>query len=158
MVTANDIHPLAYPDGWPKPPSTLEIIGRWIPVLGWMVSAALESRRLRPGSVAILEQLQRRAEIPEEVWPDAHRADVAKRIIQCCTAACCWDHPRFAPRDPFEIIIQWQTGDLCELEAVMNIEDAFSLKMDDNTVQTLLRMTLLEVVDYVIDHSSGAAI
>ena len=40
----------------------------------------------------------------------------------------------------------------------MNIEDAFSLKMDDNTVQILLRMTLLEVVDYVIDHSSGAAI
>ncbi len=40
----------------------------------------------------------------------------------------------------------------------MNIKDEFSLKIDDSKVQTQLRMTLLEVVDYLIDHSSGLAI
>ena len=154
MVTDKDIRALAYPDGWPKPPSKLELIGRWIPVLGWIVSAELERRRLQLGELAILEQLRRRSEIPDEVWPDANRAKVAKRIIQCCTAACSWDPPRFAPADPFEIIIKWRTGDLCELEAIMNIEQEFSLKLDDQTVETLTHMTLLEVADYVIDHLS----
>jgi hypothetical protein len=68
MVTDKDTRALAYPDGWPKPPSKLELIGRWIPVLRWIVSAALERRRLQPGELAILEQLRRRSEIPDEVW------------------------------------------------------------------------------------------
>lgn len=157
MESAEAVPPLAYPNGWPSPPSKLELIAWRIPVLGWFVAATLENRRIRPGVLAILEQLGRRGEMPDQIWPDARRADIAKRIIKCCTAACSWEHPRFAPYDPFEIMIEWRTGDLCEVEAIMNIEEEFSMKLDDQTVERLTNMTFLEVVEYVIGQLRSSA-
>lgn len=153
MSTSHEIPPLSYPIGWPKPPSKLERVGLWIPIFGWLLSSMLERNRLRPGILAILEQLDQRPEIPDGVWPDSLRADVAKRIIYCCQEACDWPHPRFAPHDPFEILIELQIGDLCELDALMRIQKEFSLKLDDDTIQALLTMKLREVVEYVISKS-----
>jgi hypothetical protein len=157
MRTTPDFPPLRYPEGWPQCPSLLERIGLWIPVVGWIVSNQLEKRRLIPGESAILDQLAARPDIPGNVWRDNDQADIANRIIECVTSECEWPHPRFAPNDPFEILIQWRTGDLCEVAALMNIEREFGMSLDDKTIDRVVRMTFGEVVDFIAASSRKVA-
>ena len=144
---------LAYPTGWPLPPLRVELLARWIPVLGWIVSATLEHRRLAPGDRHIERQLSERHPIPRAVWgDDSRRAITAQEIVKCCTDAIGWRNPGFVPQDPFEIMICLRTGDLCEVDAIRRIERAFAVKIDRKKVLKWYeeQTTFADIVDYIL--------
>lgn len=150
--------PLAYPAGWPTPASRVELLGRWIPVFGWIVSAFLEHRRLAPGERHVMRVLSQRRPTPKSVWgDDPRRAIVAQEIVKQCTDAIGWETPFFIPEDPFEIMIRLRTGDLCEVDAIWRIEKAFSVKFDRDAVGKWIenQTSFGEVVDYILATSPG---
>ncbi|REJ83997.1 MAG: hypothetical protein DWQ34_16190 [Planctomycetota bacterium] len=148
-----------YPEGWPEPPGLVEKIGRWIPVVGWIVAAALEYRRLkRPAWDFIDAQMDQRTHVPDSAWDDDEmRIEAANVVVDACVEAIGWDRPYFIPEDPFEIMIELRTGDCCELDAVFRIERAFETRLmhseNDTTRWITEGTTFGEIVDQLIANS-----
>lgn len=130
----------------------METFGRWIPVAGWIISGILERNRLWPGERTIDDQLARRPASAFNQWPDGEHAAVARTIIDCCTEACRWKYPYFVPEDPFRIMIRWEAGEMCELDALHRIGTAFELSLDAGLIERLLTMTFDEVVRLIVSH------
>ena len=138
--------PLTYPSGWPRPASKLELFLMWIPIIGWIFAGLLENERLHPGEKHVQQMFSLRECIPPEIWGDEQKAQIADRIAKICQHCIGWQNRNFIPEDPFEIIIAWRTGDLCEVGALMNLEKEFRCKLDNAQVQHLMGMTFGEVV------------
>jgi hypothetical protein len=152
--------PLSFPEGLPREPSTCEKLLMWIPIIGWTGAAALAHLRIDPCTRSIKRQLEGRSPVPRSVWGDERRADVAEEITARINDAIGWKHPYFIPEDPFRIVIELDTGDLCEVEALMNIEEAFQTDFlekpfgsEQSVFAAAVDMTFSKFVDFVISRS-----
>ena len=155
--------PLCYPQDWPGPPSDRELSWERVPLVGKYVASYLKHRRMLAIHWEFEEQVSRRGPIPESIWgEDPRRLEAANIVIQQCVDAIGWEHPYFIPDDPFEIVIQLRTGDMCELDAILRIQRAFDVELSVNS--DLGRrwyeesMTLGEMVDYLMEHSPSYAV
>lgn len=91
-------------------------------------------------------QILARGKIPDSVWESPERLAIARKI-EDILAANCWDEPfRFHPDDPYAVVGEFEVGDLSEVEAVMDIEDSFDIKIPDKALQG----TFAELVDYIL--------
>lgn len=145
MSISPNVEPLKYPDNWPEPSST-ELFLRWIPVAGWIPAALLERARTEPIAEALYSQLKGRSEGFDR-WQGELRHRVAMAIIDSCVNACCWPNAYFIPDDSFEVMIEFRTGDGCEMDAIFRIEKAIGIKLSEPDVQELANLTLGGVVE-----------
>jgi hypothetical protein len=149
MVQSPEYPPLSYPDGWPAPPSALERICYWIPIIGWAIAGNLDAIRLGPGVRHVRALLAKRPKVLPDLWKSTEHAEVAATIAAICQEVIGWKTANFIPEDPFEIMIELRTGDLCEVEALMKIDDTFKIKLPFDGV---MKMTFADVVDYCLEH------
>lgn len=170
---------LCYPPGFPRPLAHIEkhvMALWWLPlVLGpilfywsvilcfvpfillWIIPALLfgRKREARHANKFVEQQLSARAEIPDDIWGETCQADIARTVREQVVAAIAWEHPRFIPQDPFGIMICWQSGDICELDAIWRIQKAFGYASRDKsflglTYEELSKLTFGEVVDRIL--------
>jgi hypothetical protein len=146
MKEPSPIQPLRYPLNWPEP-SRLELILRWIPILGWIPGGILERARLEPIADKLFLQFNARSVQYPEYWNDNLRKRVAQTLIDSCAQACCWPHSHFLPQDSFGVMIEARTGDGCEMDAVFRIENALGIRLTGPEWRKLAELTLGEVVD-----------
>lgn len=152
------LKPLAYPPGFPEPPTLLHKILMWIPILGWTALKILQDQERDKCIEPIEEELARRGSIPRSIWPDELRAEVAEEVLCVINDELMWPNPNFIPDDPLRIMIELDTGDLCEIEAIMGLEEAFKVELlkrgkftiDPETSKEVTDMTFSEFVEYVI--------
>ena len=100
-----------------------------------------------------MQLLSQRQPAPKAAWGnDPRRATVAEEVVKQCTDAIGWENPLFLPEDPFEIMIQLQTGDMCEIDAIMRIEKVFSVKFSQAEIGKWVenQTSFGDVVDYIL--------
>lgn len=63
------------------------------------------------------------------LWVNQQKIEIAGKINNICVEQIGWNKGTvFIPSDPFCLMIELYTGDLCEVEAMMAIEEEFSIK------------------------------
>lgn len=141
--------PLCYPEGCTFTPSRLENWCTWVPIFGWLVAAVLSRSRCYGIESSIEQQLRLRDEIPDEVWPDAEERAIARRIAQISMTEIDWPNDHFIPGDPFEIMVALRTGDLCELSAMVRIEEEFGVDLAQVMFVPGANLTFGEIVKWI---------
>jgi len=147
-MQSTSFEPLSYSEVPPR--SAVERIGMWVPVLGWVVASVLEARRLGPCERRVREALAARPPIPSTVWDGEARARVAQDAGRGCAEAVGWPNDHFIPEDPMECVLCWRTGDLCEVEALMKLEQTFGMRFSKDETARIVGMTLSEFVDFIL--------
>ena len=71
-----------------------------------------------------------------------------------CKEIAGWPNTYFLPADPFDIMIKWETGDLCELEVINEIEEEFSIKITRQILKKLVGSEFKDVVEFIIEETS----
>ena len=155
-VNSSDLEPLLYPDVWPEP-SAIELTCRWVPIVGWLVGAVLERRRTGPIERNLYSQFESRPPHAVDYWRDEAQSRVAHVITDSCVQACGWPHSHFIPDDSLGVMLEFRTGDLCELDAIFRIEKALGVKLNNAEWQLLVENTLRDAVDYFLSQSDAAA-
>ena len=92
-------------------------------------------------------QLSDREPLPVEVWSDERKHAIFKTIAQIIQEHCRWPNSNFVPEDPCEILFWNPSGDLRDVEAVLQILDHF--RLPETLVDELRNMTLGDLVDRV---------
>ena len=89
----------------------------------------------------------------KKIWTDLEHITIAQKINSICIEQIGWDEGTvFLPNDPFCLMIELYTGDLCEVEAIMAIEEDFFLKFPDEyfNEENPGDLKFKDVVDYII--------
>jgi hypothetical protein len=157
MASFPAIEPLLYPAAWPSP-SKFELFCRWVPVAGWLVGMVLQHRRIGPIVDELDRQFDSRPPVPVEYWDDELRRHIAHSLIESCVQACGWPHEHFIPSDAFGVMMEWRTGDGCEIDAMFRIEDALQLKLSNAEWKMLCELTLNDTVEYLAKRAQAASV
>jgi len=136
--------------------SGVEKAGKLVPVLGWIVSNALWSRRHRPTREMYLAQLESRPEVTLAAWgDDLERVDIAARVCQIAGRNIGWPMPKFVPWDPMRVVL-WAFDDgLDDVQAILDIEDDFGIEISDEELTQTLGNSLGEFVDEIRKRASS---
>ena len=142
----------------PKKNGDLNTTGRFarVPILRAMLYGT-EWQRYRD---SLRRQLGERGPISDSVWGSAERLDAARRIESILKDHCWGEEFRFHPDDPYVVVGEWEIGDLSEVEALMEIEDAFGVKIKDEDMKAAIGEdpTFGEFVDYILRLASNMPI
>lgn len=87
------------------------------------------------------------------LWEAEEQYSVAKGISLICIDNIGWrPESFFIPDDPFNLMIELYTGDLCEVECITDIEEKYSFKFPDDYFkeENPGDLKFKEVVEYVI--------
>ena len=140
--------PLAIPEGFPKDyPDPRSEFRQRHPLWGWLVA------QFHPDKWGVLERefaqaLSERSTSLEDEWSDYPEFLPTLRRLQKIFNEHLWlEDVVFIPEDPYCIIGQLVTGDLCEVEAIMAIEEEFGIKIGD--ADLLPETTMLDFVRLV---------
>ena len=131
--------------------SKFERVCMCIPIVGWMVAGMIEKAKLHPAESAILKQIRDRKAAPRSDWSTPDAKQIADRVARICQEQIGWPNSHFVPDDPFEIMIALRTGDLCEVEAIMALEEEFEIDFEKVEDDFLLKATFRDIVDWIKD-------
>lgn len=95
------------------------------------------------------------------LWECKNKAEIARKINSICIEQIAWDEDVvFLPNDPFCLMIELYTGDLCEVEAIMAIEEEFSLKFPYETFEEESPgdLKFKDVVNYILENKLEGAL
>lgn len=87
---------------------------------------------------SLKRQMKERGCVRPECWSDPERAKVAKEIEFILSEINWGEKFSFHPDDPYYIVGEWETGDLSELEAILAIEEQYSIEISDGEIDELL--------------------
>ena len=140
--------PLAIPDGFPADyPDPRSEFRQRHPVWGWAVA------QFHPDKWGILEgefaeELSKRSRSLEDEWSDFPEFWETLYLLQKIFNKHLWlEDVIFIPEDPYAVIGQLVTGDLCEVEAIMAIEEEFGIKIEETDLTP--ETTMVEFVRLV---------
>ena len=54
-------------------------------------------------------------------------------------------------QDPFELMVAWRIGDLCEIEAIMALEEEFGIDFEEQPDDFIMRATFRDVVRWILE-------
>ena len=110
------------------------------------IFCTLEDWRLRPVYRAVEEQLTRRGNILDELWPgDPSRRQAAQQIADRSP----WRHKVFAPDDPLWIVLHDATSDDND-QAMLAAEEILGQRISYEYSEELMGMTFGEAVDRLL--------
>ncbi len=92
------------------------------------------------------------------LWESRKKADIARKINNLCIEQIGWkENTIFLPDDPFCLMIELYTGDLCEVEAIMAIEEDFSIKFPKTFFIEEIpgELKFQYIVDYIFKNKQG---
>ncbi len=96
------------------------------------------------------EMKNRRCDITD-IWAEHPEYVTIAQALQKILGDSCWRFsPVFAPEDDYFIIGQVLTGDLCEIEAVRDVEEKYGVTLFvKRDFHPVLNSTMLDVVKYI---------
>lgn len=119
-----------------------------IPILGWVAGYSRQIKAER----ALEQQPLERGPVPESAWEPYHYdLYIRQRIEEIVTDNAYPKGSTFHPLDPVELIFVFRYGDLNEVEIIMDIEEAFGIKIEDEMVGRLIqdRTTFIDFIHWV---------
>ena len=145
------LEPLTCPGLDESRETLVERIGLWIPIVGWVVAAAVHGARVRPFVRHIKTQLRSRPAFPADAWgDDENRGNLALWLCKAVKENMDWPNHHFHPDDPVALAF-WSYADALDIRnLLMTIEDEISAKLTDADCESLETMTLGEAVDFFL--------
>jgi hypothetical protein len=114
-VSCPDVTPLTEPPLPVTPPSRFERACWFVPILGWLIAAFLETRRRTPKARHIAAQIRDRKRPIHDAWGDhADRRATAVVVCQEIQREFDWPNDHYLPADPLRLLI-WRTRQDVEL-------------------------------------------
>lgn len=142
--------PIRVPKDWPDIDCPRSEIRRRLPVLGWPIGFLYDSKW------DILDDLIRvhlrgRKEDIGEYWMQFPDYLPIVLEVQRILDEYCWGFPPvFSPEDEYLAVGQMLTGDLCEVEAVMAMEEKFRVRiLAKRELHPAFRGSMLDVVSFL---------
>ena len=133
---------------------TIKILGFSFLIVGIIAYFVLDKNGR--AAKAVINQVGLRRNPNEQeynlLWGSRKKADIAQKINNICIELIPWNGDTvFLPEDPFCLMIELYTGDLCEVEAIMEIEKKFSIKFPDEyfNEENPGDLKFKNVVDYI---------
>ena len=120
-------------------------VGKNIPIIGWMIS----SRLYRPVKELIFRTLESRPIINMAIWGDDRHQEIAQFLCSKIKAEIGWPNDRFIPADSIDVVLWMCEDDLEIVEIIMDIEDLFKIKIEDDRIQSICKGTLGDFVDLI---------
>lgn len=146
----NSYTPLHYPDNWPD--IQPEQISRLycIPVLNLLLKWNIAFSKYSYAYREIYKQLEQRGSVPVEIWgndlPRIYIAGILEKVAQ----QHIWcENVQFIPDDSFDIVYNLTIGDLCEVGALMELEDIFEqdIRSDEQFINSLYKANMYDAID-----------
>lgn len=104
----------------------LQDVLKWLPIVGWAVLIWIEMHWSDKFRATVNDELQDRPAPKLTDWAgDERKFKVAQCIAQICKQKNGWINDHFYPTDSFAAITELETGDLCEIEVLEEIEVKF---------------------------------
>ncbi len=109
-----------------------------LPFLGKLLWFFIRPSKWRAYFLSIKQQTEERGPVTKEVWESSERYAIVKKIEEILAESCWGEKFSFHPNDPYFIIGGFEAetlsmvGDLCDVEALMEIEDFFDVKFPEN--------------------------
>ncbi|NCC61999.1 MAG: hypothetical protein EOM12_13910 [Verrucomicrobiae bacterium] len=98
--------------------------------------------------IHVEKRLKRRTCDLDDLWRDYPELINTAKELQRALKKQLWGfEPVYAPFDSYLLIGQVLTGDLCEVEALMEIEEIFGVKI--NLEDSIVQGDMLGIVDYI---------
>lgn len=121
--------PLELPAEWPDIDCPRKRVREKIPLLGLLVCWLFDSRWLTLDRM-VERHLKQRDTTIEEAWRDhPELLDIARDVQLILEEELWYFKPVFIPEDPYSLLGQLYTGDLCEIAAIMAIEQHFGIEL-----------------------------
>ncbi len=152
-----DTSAIKIPSSWPKIDCPRKEIRKILPIIGWCVSPLYDNRYATLESY-ISERLLDRKEDISDYWKDYPDYMPVVLRVQKILRENCWNlahiYPEFtiifAPDDDYFAIGEIETGDLCEVEAIMGLEEAFDVQIFRNRdLHSAFHGSMLDVVCFL---------
>jgi len=142
-----NIEPIKLPLDWPDIDCPRKRIQKKIPVIGYIIGIFFTSKWVTLDNM-VIEKLESRTITFEELWKEyPELLDTAKNV-QNILKEHLWDfYPNFAPEDSYLLLGQLYTGDLCEVEAIMALEEYFKIKFPNE--ESFFDKSMLELIKYI---------
>ena len=137
--------PLEIPEGFPKDyPDRRSEFRQRHPVWGWLV-AWFHLNKWRVLEREFAQKLSARSTSLKDEWRDYPEFWETLQALQTLFNEHLWlEDIVFLPEDPYCIIGQLVTGDLCEVEAIMAIEEEFGIEIGEDDFNP--KTTMLDFV------------
>ncbi len=129
----------------------------WVPFIGWVIGGALIQSKMAPVQRALSDQVSARKVPPKIDWPSSEQESIAERMGRICMEEVGWPNCHFIPEDQFEAMIEWRTGDLCEVAALMAIEGEFRVEFPEDFMSFVSNATFGSVVKWVEANQKSTA-
>jgi len=144
---AQQITPLALPAEWPDIDCPRKRVREKVPVIGALVCWLFASRWLTLDKM-VQNALKARGVTIEEAWVDYPELLGIARDLQLILDEQLWGFkPIFVPEDPYSLLGQLYTGDLCEVEAIMTIEEHFGVELPKDG--SLVDAKMVELAEFI---------
>jgi len=155
-VTRDTVPPLdAAPlNQYLDPPSTKWLM--WLPPVGWMLSHWGWQRWAYPIRSRYEATLRERPDIPVTVWGNTQQQCVALKLLSIIDDNFGWPNTRFVPWDPVCVAMWAYEDGLDDTAAMSDIEKAFAVTFTDEEWMAHYNLTLIELIDNILDHAGGA--
>ena len=151
--------PIADPSPNLPKPGWIELISRWIPVLGWIVAHELYKKRFFPLISSIEQQLSQRSPATAELWSDGSRREFALFLCERIQQGMQWPNAYFVPDDSFGALFIDDEGE--SFEIAEEIEQFLGLPegvISEANLADMNRMTLGQVVDQLLSRKNAPTI
>ena len=141
------INPLHIPIGWPESfPDPQREARQKHPLWGWLI-ALFRRSRFRVLDEHVESALRARCDSLDDAWQEYPEYTTIINTLQTLLAEQLWGFaPVFVPKDSYVLLGQILTGDLCEVEMIMAIEEAFQIEIprdmftDDPTMLSMVKL------------------
>ena len=133
-----------------EPPSQIERICRFVPLIGWTVAGTLERERRAPRWNHIADQIAARTKRTADAWgDDPTRRSIAAVVSNVIRDAFDWPSAHFLPDDPIALLM-WTLGDgLSPIGCAFSLEKRLVVTLGNETVDWQ-HMTLGQLVDHIL--------
>ena len=146
-----NINKLHYPENWPdiEPKQISRLFG--VPIVNLLLKFNIGFTKYSYAYREILKQLNDRGAVPLSVWgDDPRRLQIAKVLEKVAQEHIWGSDVYFFPEDSFDIVYNLTIGDLCEVEAIMELEEIFKQKFTDEFLGLLYKADMCEAIDLFI--------
>lgn len=146
------LKPIRLPPEWPDIDCPRKRIKEKLPFLGCFVGLFYADRYYELDR-RVGEEFERRNCTIQELWSDYPEYMSVVLDMQKILKKTLWANPLFAPEDEYPMIGMFYTGNLCELEAVREMEETLGVKLwEGRDFLPVLKGTTLDVVKYIHEH------
>ena len=100
--------------------------------------------------------METRGPVSVSVWGDNPTCLQMAKVLEKVAQEWIWGPDvYFIPEDPFDIVYNLTIGDLCEVEAMMELEDIFEQKFSDDFMISLYKANMSEAVDLFLSETKA---